>query len=471
MIALKPRSRSLHNVTMLAGGEVLTRMVAFAATATLAARLGPAGFGIIGFGLAIASYLAIAVDSGLNIVGIREVAIAPHRARDLYLTVGLTRLMLAAAAFAILAAVTWMLPKPAVVKGVIILTGLSFFALAIDPGWVLKGLERPGRAAAMLVGAQAVYAAGVLMFVRGPSDILRVPAIQFAADAVAAVAFGAALVGARRLHISVAEGLRILRSAGYVGVSRVMRVVISTFDVVLLGFLATTVQVGLYTAAYRIIFFMLALVGVFTNAFLPAYARAAAEGHHALGETIGTAVNAGAVVGAPLVVGTVLVAAPLMKLVFGPAFIDGAIALQLLSVATAFTFMHWTVMNLLTVTNRTSVQAGIQMAAAAINVALNVWLIPRYGITGAAAATLVSEGGVVAASAVVLWRMRLLPSAGCVVRPVLASAVMAAAVILGAGHLLLLRIALGGVVYVIALAAIGGLPPEARALMAWRATP
>src|ERR1700694_3667723 len=47
----------LGNVFSLSAGDVLSRAIAFAGTAYLTRKLGPATFGIIGFAIAVGSYL------------------------------------------------------------------------------------------------------------------------------------------------------------------------------------------------------------------------------------------------------------------------------------------------------------------------------------------------------------------------------------------------------------------------------
>src|SRR5438067_6469760 len=85
----------LGNVLSLSGGNVLSRLIAFAGTAYLARKLGPAGFGIIGFALALRSYFALSTTGGSNAVATREVARRPHDAAAIVASVILVRLVLA----------------------------------------------------------------------------------------------------------------------------------------------------------------------------------------------------------------------------------------------------------------------------------------------------------------------------------------------------------------------------------------
>ncbi len=54
----------LGNVLSLSGGDVLSRIIAFAGTAYLTRQLGLAGFGAIGFPLALGSYFRLVATGG-----------------------------------------------------------------------------------------------------------------------------------------------------------------------------------------------------------------------------------------------------------------------------------------------------------------------------------------------------------------------------------------------------------------------
>ncbi len=69
----------IHSVLALGGGEMLGRLVVFADTAFLFRQLVPAGFGVVGFAIAVNSYLALVV-LGANQFGSWEDAHDPGRA-------------------------------------------------------------------------------------------------------------------------------------------------------------------------------------------------------------------------------------------------------------------------------------------------------------------------------------------------------------------------------------------------------
>ena len=451
-----PAHLVIRGVTTLACGEVLARVAAFGATAVLARRLGPAGFGIVGFAAALCGYLALAVHAGLQEVGVREVARAPERAGELYSSVATVRLMLAGAAFLLLACVAWFLPKPVEVRWVVLLSGLSFFSLAVDPGWVLRGLERTTAVAVGLVLAQVIYGALVFLFVHQPTDVAWVPVLQFGGELAAAAGLVRAVGRRVRPGGGCADGIRVLKHAAPLGLARAFRTIVVTFDVVLLGFLATSREVGLYSAAYRLTFLLMSVVASISAAYMPSYARVVDEGARPTRRLMEASLATGALIGAPLIIGVIVTAPALIELLFGAAYVEAATALRLLTLSVGLIFVYWIAGNLLIVVHRIGTYAKMQAVAAAVNIGLNLVLIPRFGISGAALATLASELTVVCAAFVVMRRLRLMPSMRSLARPGGAAMAMGVGVWAAAPYVALpAQIAIGVALYVGGLAMFG----------------
>lgn len=433
-------------------------MAGFIATAVLARRLGPDGFGIVGFALALCGYLNLAVNSGMNDIGAREVGRVPAHARHLYASVTTVRLMLATGALALLGVVAWFLPKPAVVQVVVLLSGLSFFSYAIDPTWAFKGLERPVLAGAGVLLGQAIYAFGVVLAVRGPADVAVVPVLQFAGEFGAALLLALVLLRGTLPRVAFADGMRVLRSSAYLGLAKVLRTITITFDVVMLGFLATDREVGLYTAAYRLTFLLMSVTTSLSAAYLPSYARAFSGESAAFRRLVETSLVTSAAIGAPLVAGAVVMAGPLLTFLFGAEYAEASSALRLLALSVGVIFFHWSLSNVLVASHRTRLQAKIHGAAAAVNAGLNFVLIPRFGIVGAAAATMVAEITIGVCGVAILRQMDALPPVRLLLPAVAAAALMSIIVWMTGSLGVPARVTIGGIVYVAALAALGGLP-------------
>jgi O-antigen/teichoic acid export membrane protein len=99
----------------------------------------------------------------------------------------------------------------------------------------------------------------------------------------------------------------------------------------------------------------------------------------------------GGVMGCVLAAGISATASGVLGLIYGRAFVSGGQALAVLSLSLAATFASTVLQQRLVVDDRQRILTVMAVAAAATNVGLNLLLIPRAGIVGAAWATVASE--------------------------------------------------------------------------------
>ncbi|MFA6433236.1 MAG: oligosaccharide flippase family protein [Elusimicrobiales bacterium] len=92
--------------------------------------------------------------------------------------------------------------------------------------------------------------------------------------------------------------------------------------------------------------------------------------------------------GLPVMVGIILFARPLMTRVLGPVFLPGERALLFLTLSSASGIFHVFYGHVLAAKNRVRWLWMSNAAAVVLNLGLNILLIPGYGITGAALASL-----------------------------------------------------------------------------------
>ena len=453
----------LGNVLSLSGGDVLSRIIAFAGTAYLARKLGPTGFGIVGFALALRSYFALVTTGGSNAVATREVARRPGDAPAIASSVILVRLVLACLAVGAMALIAWLINKPLATKLVIVLSSLSFLSLAIDTSWVFKGLERNRPVAISLVLGQALFVILVLLFIRGQEDVVFVPVAQFLGEVIGATLLAVIILRLGPAKWDFSEGLRVLRSSGNLLACKILRTVIFNFDVLLVGFLLGEKAVGHYVAPYRFCFMLLSVAGTIHVSYLPTLTRAAEMGLVALAESTDRALAFSAAVAAPLIVGGMIEARPLLQMLFGSEYLDGTPAFRLLILSIGLIFLHGHLSNVFLVRDQTSMLTWITAPATAINVVLNFLLIPAWGIVGAAASTVVAEMLILISDTLVIRAGGVRFRLGVIWRSALAAAVMGAALFgLRSAHNFALSVAVGAVVYIAALVLLRGVPEEVR---------
>jgi O-antigen/teichoic acid export membrane protein len=257
----------------------------------------------------------------------------------------------------------------------------------------------------------------------------------------------------------------MLKASGFLTLSRLLRALIFTFDVVVITIVLGTTSAGFYTAAYSLCYLLLA-IAVSTNvSFLPLLTRAHQQGPTQLADASGRAIELAAAIGAPLVAGGIVLAGPILHMVFGPGYEHGAGALAVLLLSIGCIFLWGTVHNVLLVCERTGAEMWTIAAAAGLNVVLNLLLVRRYGMVGAAWSTVLAEltilisGTWLARGAGVRWRW--MPIA----RPIAAAIVMAATVWFVRDRWpVLTSVGMGAVVYGVVLVILG-VPREVRGVL------
>lgn len=451
----------LDSFLSLGSGEVIARLVAFIGTAYLARRLGVEGFGVIGFAVALCGYLAIAVSAGFNSLGAREVARRPEAARAIAGGTILVRLALAMAAVLVAVLVSVVLPKPQVIRVVVVLTSFSFLTLALDTSWVYKGLERTRWVAMALTLSQVIYVVMLFTLVQSPRDIYWVPVAQVVGELGAALTLGLPLLKGTGAMAELAEGISLLKRGLTLTLSRLLRALIYTFDIVLLGFWLGEEPVGLYSAAYRFCFLVLAVGIALHTAYLPAFARLPAGDLRAFSKLMRRSLGTAWSLALPMAVGGSLLAEPILVTLFGSEYAPARSAFSLLLVSIGLVFMHAMLHSVFLSLDRLESETRIVAAGAALNVALNFVLIPRFGISGAALATVAAEALILAVGGLSLARVGARAVPAQAFRTVLATAIMSLILLWLGPHVLWpVRLVTGMAAYVAALAALRALPED-----------
>lgn len=442
----------------LGGGEMISRLIGFAATIYIARQLGADAYGIVGFAFAATLYLAILADGGMEQLGPREVAAGGPDVGRLVSSVLTARVLVSLVFAAGLAGLS-----PLLLAGpdgtVLAAYGVTLLAAGLNGRWALMGLDRAGTVAWARILAETVKLAVILIGVRGPEDILLVPLAQFAGDGLAAILIAVALSRAGielrpRLDRDILRS--IFRSARPLILTSVLAMIIYNSDVLLLRAIRDTSEVGLYLAAYTLINFLGVLGITATVSLIPSLSRL--HGDRDRGAALlQTGMARVVALGAPLAVGGSLLAGPLIDVVFGEAFAASGPMLAILI---------WSIPLLLirSVFQAALIAGGQQrnvlhatIAAAAVNVALNLALIPWIGPLGAAAATVAAElVRMVAAARFVQAAGLRNPAPAAYWPPIAAAALMGATLAVAPPLPLALLIGAAGLLYLMLFVVLGG---------------
>ena len=441
----------VQNLTWLSAGDVAAKILAFFAFAHIARVLGTDGFGAIGFAAAFTLYFSLIVSQGLDVYAIQEVArdfsVLHRRAASI---LGL-RLVSTLIAYPTLVLVAFQIGKPAAVRNLVLLYGLSFIPTALSLQWVFQVTERMKYVAGANVLGQMVFASLVLLCVGKPSRIFLVPVFQCAGELAGTIFFIGLyrkLFGPVRITFRAGGWSHMLRESLPMGFSGALSLIMINFDMVLLGFMKPVSEVGQYSAAYKVISFFSSLILLYNRNLFPAVSRS--RGRPLVLRQISEKTQKYCLLlSLPLALGGTLLAGPLMRMIFGPDYSGGAAALSILIwiIPTASLRVLYRV---------TLMSHGLQklnlylaLCAVVLNIGLNMALIPRFSILGSAAASIISEIALLLISfGAVTRKVAPLPLAKHLLNPALTCIPMALFLIRFSGLHVAVCVAAGFLIYV-----------------------
>lgn len=382
-----------RNVAWLTSGEVLSRLIAFVIAVYLARVLGAEGYGKIGAALALATYIAIVVNAGLDPFTTREVARWPARLPSFLAQVLTLRLVLATAMYALLAALVLLLPDRAVGgRALALVYGGILFTTATRADWALRGRDEMRPVAVGMVLQHVLYAAGIFLLVRGPSPALvLVPLAHVAAELACASYYFAVLKRRyRRLWTppDAADRRRMVRESLPVGLAKALRLVYYQGDLLLITWLATTEATGHFLASHKVVLSLAVLALVYQQNAYPTLSRLmgadAGEGLR-FQERISRYALLFAV---PAAVGGAVLSQPLIELLFGGEYRPAAPIFRIMIFTVPLVAVAAGLQNQLLAAGRSDRVLGSEVAGLCVHLALALWLIPAHAGTGAAVASL-----------------------------------------------------------------------------------
>ncbi len=384
----------LVNAVAQASGRVLAVGANLVSLILVARLLGTDAFGRYAFVMAYVGIACSLADLGTTSVFGRGLAQTPGRARGVYfgdfcilrgmIIVGATLLALAAAP----------LVKPEFMP-LLLVGSLAVPVVAtrfFDPLFQVCG--RPVYTVATnAIYAVSLIAASVAILAWAKMSLLAFMvgwAVCNLLYTVSAIALAARLI--RPQFEFDRERLRSLMIlAAPLGVGALFYIVHTRVDTLLLGYLRPVREVGLYGAAFKLLDLGTIAATTLLWPLIPILSRslgALAPDGLALARRIVEAVG---VVALPVAATAPYVAGPVILALYGPAFIDAASVIGILAVVFVVLALCLAGVVINISAGRVQYDYWNTALAVVVNIALNLVLIPRFGIVGAAYATLVSH--------------------------------------------------------------------------------
>lgn len=390
-----------ENVLKTTGALIAARVIVVVAgigAVALASRyLGLAEYGALTTAMAFAATFTVLTDLGVSTVAIREIARNPEEERDVLGAVLVAGAV--AGVFAALLAVGAMFVAYPGAENLEVRQGIAILLVqlvvapvvgvarahytAVQRGWWLA-LGEVGLAVAM-VAATAVVVIADWGFIAAVVAVASGYAVQ-------ALVMGALVVRDRVLVFRARRETvwRLLKLALPIAGMLVANYLYFRLDLLLLSWLKDDEAVGLYGLAYRVIEALMIVPSYLMLALFPEIARGT-ENRERLSQLITPALGAMAALALPVVALTAIFADQIVLIIGSEEFADAAPALRILMLALGISYLNGVYGNALVAVGRQKWLFWLTLLVLGANIALNLVLIPPYGVEGAAWAVVLTE--------------------------------------------------------------------------------
>ncbi len=388
--SFRQTTRSLFD---LASGDIPARLCGIASLLILARKWGVVFVGVYALAQSMVQYTYPFIDFGLRHVGARLIAKYPQAGSEIVERVQRRRLLMGAAILPLLLGYALLSNTPFQLKVFLFFFSAMSCLYAVSLEWAAWGKENMR----LIAATKMMIPGSVLLFLLLGLRSQHVLWWLVAGNAVGYIAQGIAFygwwrkwrpAGEQRINLAaVRESLAWSRTS-IMGLAWFCNLAFNTIDMLMLGVMSNPHQVGLYSAAYRIMNQVLFTYYLLMQVLYPRHAKQDAAGRaRALRPRILLILFCvGGAIALLLSVSRKLV----LDIVFGHQFLAATWLLALLAWAIPLDFLTSYLSNAYIAWSMEKKVLACTAIAASSNVVLNLIWIPSYGATAAAANTLFS---------------------------------------------------------------------------------
>ncbi|MBF0252771.1 MAG: oligosaccharide flippase family protein [Candidatus Omnitrophica bacterium] len=388
----------MQNILSLGFAQILTGIIHLGLFVFLARVLEVKTFGKYEFSLSFYTFFGYIAAFGMNKIGMREVArVHEDSSEKVSLFTGnllSLRLILSLLSYALLFAAVMMINKPQEMKNLILLNGSALFFGFLSLEWLFIGIEKMQYVLVSRVVKAATFLLLALLMVKGPESLMFVAAarvISVVAGIFVLLFFYGKIYGKIKLHKNYDTWKYILRASYPIFATTIMTGIYLKLDSIMLGFMKTNTDVGLYSAVYRIILFFVGIRALALTSIFPALSVSFKRSKEELDTLVTVSTKTALFFMVPISIILFFGAPQIIDIVLGSSYLKGVDAFRILCFSLFILGLNFVFNQLQIACDRENIYLRIIIFGVLTNIVLNALLIPRFGIEGAAAATVAAD--------------------------------------------------------------------------------
>lgn len=384
------------NTFWLFFGEITSRLLKMTLVIYAARMLGAENWGIFSYTITFAAFFMMFSDIGLSPLLTREVAKNPERREQYISTAFFIKTTLLTASLIMIATIAPAIIKFEQSKSLLFFIIIIFLFDALQEfGFSLnRALEKMEKEAIIKIINNFSTAIFGFLFMKISADIFSLAYAYITGSIVGFFLILWTLKSyTKNLFSNFAKNLikPILYSAWPFALSGLLGVIMLNIDTLMIGWWKQAIDVGFYSAAQRPIQFFYIISNMFATATFPAFARFAQKDSAKFRLMLEKSLASIFLISFPLTIGGIILSQEIIILLFGNQYIPSAEIFKILIITILMAFPAALLNGAMLAHNQQKKFINFMIAGSISNALLNYFLIPIYGIKGAAFATLISQ--------------------------------------------------------------------------------
>lgn len=400
--------RITYNIIFNGVAKVLSIALALFAIGMLARYLGTDGFGKYSTMLAFFGFFAAIGDFGLYAIATREISRENADESWILSRVFTLRMLISLVISLCTIIFVWFLPYEKDVQISILIASMAFIfssGYGLINGLFQKHIAMDKVAIAELSG-KLLQVATIIYVVKAQLSFFYVALglLLTMLWSFIVLLFWSRKYARISFQIDWAYGKKFLRESAPMGISAIVTFLYFKCDTILLSFIQSQHDVGIYGAAYKIIETLIFFPAMVVGLVYPLFSRYIISDTTLFNKITNIIIKIFTIILIPLIITTYFLSSEIMRVVGGESFVEAAPALRILIFALGFIFFGQLFTNILIAGSQQKKLMIISVIAALVNIGANVILIQKFSYMGAAYVSVLTESFVAIAAIILTIR-------------------------------------------------------------------
>ncbi len=386
-----------QNTSFLTAASILQKVISFFYFIFVARMIQVENTGVYFFAISFTTIFTVVADFGFGSVLTREASRFPDRSESYFHTVFWTKIMFGLGAYLLVILFANILKYPETTKLLIYISGITMFfdTLATSFNSIFRARKN------LIYESMGIIGSQFITLLIGTFALLNHWPLVWLILAYAIPSFLNLIYISGFLKKVYGIGIRFAWNAKVFKIfiaialpfalAGIIGRLYSYSDSLLMSKLLSAKELGWWSVPYKITFAFQFIPLALSASVYPVFSGLFLTNKMAIGPLFEKSWRYLFAIVLPLAFGLIAIADPVVRHVFGQEYSPSIAPLRFLLVGLIFGFLSFITGALLNAINKQKTQTGLMGLVLVVNIILNLILLPRLGITGAAIAALVSN--------------------------------------------------------------------------------